>query len=159
MFYWSYAYPIDLLSAHTTEVRISSSSVNKIRKCTVLWDLMSCGQVKAHQHFGVFCFMLLFAWLTPRIRRCRQYIPPKIWWISTWLHGITSQKYSFIVNCARNSNSIVRRSKILENTTFRVSETLCSVVCYNSRRRTKSKNPVILSVINHRQNPLESNLK
>jgi hypothetical protein len=37
-----------------------------------------------------------------------------------------------------------------------VSEKLCSLVFYNTGRWTKSKNPVILSVMHHRQNPLES---
>jgi hypothetical protein len=37
-----------------------------------------------------------------------------------------------------------------------VSETLCSLIIWNSGRWTKSSNPVMLSVIHYRQNSLHS---
>jgi hypothetical protein len=34
------------------------------------------------------CICLLFAWLTIGPSNWRQYIPPKFWWASTWLHDV-----------------------------------------------------------------------
>jgi hypothetical protein len=57
---------------------------------------------------------------------------------------------------SRGSNRAGISPSHLGTETDRISETLCSLALLEYGRWTKSKNPEILSVIQHRQNSLES---
>jgi hypothetical protein len=56
-------------------------------KSTIVWNVMLCSLVEFRQRFGWLCFRhILLPW------RWKQYLPPKLRWNSTRLHGVTSHK-------------------------------------------------------------------
>jgi hypothetical protein len=62
----------------------------------VFWVLTPCGLERRFQRFGRTSLLHLYSW------RCRQYVPPKRWYLPTCSHGVTTQKNIF--TAVRTSN-------------------------------------------------------